>query len=87
MPVAVMGLGDVRVIMGQGQVPMQVSVRFTYEFLSAVLVPVVILMPMGVVVLQFLMGMLMRMMFPQEEEDPSCHEHCCDTRLSSPGLS
>ena len=50
MVVTVMQFRKVRVIMGEGQVPMQVSVRFLKEDISVMGVVVMLFVPMDVVV-------------------------------------
>ena len=50
MLMAVMQFGKMRVIMGEGQVPMQVSVRFLKEDISVMGVVVMLFVPMDVVV-------------------------------------
>ena len=61
--------------------------RLTHVVQGVMLVLVVILVPMGVVVLQLLMGMLMRVMFPEKKQDPYRHQRRCKTFVRPPSLS
>jgi hypothetical protein len=87
MIMTVMQFRQVRVIMGEGEVPVHVSMRFLKDRASIVHVVVMLFVLMAVVMFDFLMPVCMRVAPAEEYRDPGHHQDGGGGILDIPSLA
>jgi hypothetical protein len=87
MIMTVVEFRQVRVIMGEGEVPVHVSMRFLKDRASIVHVVVMLFVLMAVVMFDFLMPVCMRVAPAEEQRDPGHHQGSGGGILDIPSLA
>lgn len=87
MFMAMVDFRDVRVIMDQRQMSVDVSVRFNRQHSLVMHMLMVVPVHVGVVVHQFPMRMCMAVMLPKEKKDARCHERSRKKLMRTPSFS